>query len=113
MDQLSIGPDTQQALQSLSDRDKQELNQFIVGESQKAQIQSSIATKTTRGGGCSTHVFPAIHELNSMCFKKCITGKITSGSLDRNEEPCMKNCVDRYMDANMTVIRHLEKMRTL
>jgi len=25
----------------------------------------------------------------------------------------MQNCVDRYMDANMTVIRHLEQMRTL
>lgn len=47
------------------------------------------------------------------CFKKCITSKITSGALDRNEEPCMRNCVDRFMDANMTVIKHLEQMRTL
>lgn len=36
---------------------------------------------------------------------------MTQGSLDRNEDTCMKNCVDRYMDANMTVIKHLEKMR--
>jgi hypothetical protein len=53
----------------------------------------------------------AIHELNSVCFKKCITGRMAAGSLERNEDTCMKNCVDRYMDANMTVIRHLEKMR--
>lgn len=63
--------------------------------------------------GLELTIAPAIHELNSMCFKKCITGRISQGALDRNEEPCMKNCVDRYMDANMTVIKHLEKMRTL
>ena len=55
----------------------------------------------------------AIHALNSTCFNKCITGRISQGALDRNEEPCMKNCVDRYMDANMLVLRHLDKMRTL
>nr|OQO21264.1 hypothetical protein B0A51_10253 [Rachicladosporium sp. CCFEE 5018] len=93
MDQ--IDPTTAAALQNLSPKDKQELNTFVQGESQKAQIQHTI------------------HELNSMCFKKCVTSRISSGSLDRSEEPCMKNCVDRYMDANMTVIRHLEKMRTL
>ena len=47
------------------------------------------------------------------CFRKCINSKISSGKLDRSEEPCMQNCVDRYMDANMTVIKHLEQMRTL
>lgn len=46
------------------------------------------------------------------CFRKCITSKISSGKLDRTEEPCMQNCVDRYMDANLTVIRHLEQMRS-
>ena len=46
------------------------------------------------------------------CFRKCITSKITAGKLDRSEEPCMQNCVDRFMDANLTVIRHLEQMRS-
>ena len=54
----------------------------------------------------------AIHELNSVCFKKCITGRMAAGSLERNEDTCMKNCVDRYMDANMMIIKNLEKMRT-
>lgn len=55
----------------------------------------------------------AIHGLTDTCFKKCITTKISAGALDRNEEPCMRNCVDRFMDANMTVIKHLEQMRTM
>ncbi|KAM0719400.1 hypothetical protein Q7P37_005305 [Cladosporium fusiforme] len=127
MDQLQISPETQQGLQNLSAKDKQELNQFVVGETQKAQIQSSAcqvhhASPTSSGALVTslpsplhttlTHPSPtAIHELNSVCFKKCITGRMSQGALERNEDTCMKNCVDRYMDANMTVIKHLEKMR--
>jgi hypothetical protein len=54
----------------------------------------------------------AIHSLTDTCFRKCITGKISSGKLDRSEEPCMQNCVDRFMDANLVVIKNLEQMRT-
>ncbi|KAK8213376.1 Mitochondrial import inner membrane translocase subunit tim8 [Zalaria obscura] len=81
-------------LSKLSDRDKQDLQQFAVNESQKARIQQSI------------------HSLTDICFRKCITGKMSSGQLDRTEEPCMQNCVDRFMDANMTVLKHLENMRS-
>ncbi|CZT21674.1 related to mitochondrial import inner membrane translocase subunit TIM8 [Ramularia collo-cygni] len=95
MDQLNVSPETAQSLQSMSAKDKQDLNQFIQNESQKAQIQSTI------------------HGLTDTCFKKCITSKITSGNLDRTEEPCMRNCVDRFMDANLAVIKNLEKMRTM
>lgn len=45
-----------------------------------------------------------------MCFKKCI-GKISSGKLDRYEEPCLQNCVDRFMDANKVILKNLETMR--
>ncbi|KAK4540953.1 hypothetical protein LTR36_008461 [Oleoguttula mirabilis] len=93
MDQLSVSPETAESLKNLSQKDKQELNQFIQNEGQKAQIQATV------------------HSLTDTCFRKCITSKISSGKLDRSEEPCMQNCVDRYMDANLTVIRHLEQMR--
>ena len=56
--------------------------------------------------------FPAIHSLTDICFRKCITSKISSGKLDRYEEPCMQNCVDRFMDANYVVLKELEKMRS-
>ncbi|KAK5166257.1 Mitochondrial import inner membrane translocase subunit tim8 [Saxophila tyrrhenica] len=92
---INLSPETASNLQKLSDKDKQDLNQFIMAESQKAQIQQNV------------------HNLTDMCFKKCVTSKISAGTLDRSEQPCVQNCVDRYMDANMTVIRHLEQMRTL
>ncbi|KAI5246493.1 hypothetical protein E4T42_02271 [Aureobasidium subglaciale] len=81
-------------LSKMSDAEKQDLQQFVVNESQKARIQQSI------------------HSLTDTCFRKCITGKISSGKLDRSEEPCMQNCVDRFMDANLVVIKNLEQMRT-
>ncbi|KAF2773514.1 hypothetical protein EJ03DRAFT_323468 [Teratosphaeria nubilosa] len=95
MDNLNISPETAQSLQNMSAKDKQELNQFIVNESQKAQIQSTV------------------HSLTDTCFRKCITSRISSGKLDRTEEPCMQNCVDRFMDANLTVIKNLEQMRAM
>ncbi|KEQ89696.1 hypothetical protein D6D19_05639 [Aureobasidium pullulans] len=78
----------------MSDAEKQDLQQFVVNETQKARIQQSI------------------HSLTDVCFRKCITGKISAGKLDRSEEPCMQNCVDRFMDANLVVIKNLEQMRT-
>jgi len=56
--------------------------------------------------------FVAVHTLTDMCFKKTITGSFKSGKLDRNEEASVQNCVDRFMDANMLVIKNLEQMRT-
>jgi hypothetical protein len=53
----------------------------------------------------------AVHQLSEVCWKKCITGKISSGSMDRTEEACTQNCVDRWMDANFQVLKHLEQMR--
>ncbi|TVY28999.1 Mitochondrial import inner membrane translocase subunit [Lachnellula hyalina] len=80
-------------LSKLSDKDKQELQQFVVNESQKARIQQTV------------------HSLTETCFKKCVTGAIRSGKLDKGEESCTQNCVDRFLDANFTVIKHLEQMR--
>jgi len=80
-------------LSKLSEKDKQELQQFIFNESQKARIQQSV------------------HSLTEVCWKKCVTGTIRSGKLDRSEESCAQNCVDRFMDANLTIIKHLESMR--
>lgn len=54
----------------------------------------------------------AIHDLTNMCFKKCITSKISAGKLDKYEEPCMENCVNRFLDTSGMVLKHMETMRT-
>jgi len=82
-------------LTKLSDRDKQELQAFVMNESQKARIQSTI------------------HTLTDICFRKCVTSKISAGNgkLDKYEQPCVQNCAERFIDANFLVLRELEKMR--
>lgn len=55
--------------------------------------------------------FVGVHHLTQTCFKKCITSSIRSGKLDRGEEACLQNCMDRFMDANFVVLRHLEALR--
>ena len=46
-----------------------------------------------------------------MCWKKCITGAIRGGKLEKGEETCMTNCVERVLDINFLTVKHLEKMR--
>ncbi|KAF2750079.1 mitochondrial import inner membrane translocase-like protein subunit Tim8 A [Sporormia fimetaria CBS 119925] len=82
------------AIDRMSDRDKQELQQFLQNEGQKARIQASI------------------HSLTDTCFKKCIApGAVKKGPLDKHEEPCMRQCVDRFLDGNLVVLKELEKLR--
>lgn len=42
MDNLSLSPDATGALQNMSAKDKAELNQFVMQETQKAQIQQTV-----------------------------------------------------------------------
>jgi len=77
----------------LNAADRREVTQFIANEAQKSNIQSTV------------------HHLADVCWKKCVTGKVSSGRLDRSEETCTQNCVDRWMDANLAVLKHLEMLR--
>ncbi|PYI10089.1 hypothetical protein BO78DRAFT_394613 [Aspergillus sclerotiicarbonarius CBS 121057] len=84
---------TQVDVSKLNEADKKELSQILANETQKATIQQTV------------------HSLSDVCWKKCITGKITSGRLDQAEETCAQNCVERWMDANLAVLKHLESLR--
>jgi len=53
MDSANISPEALQQLQNMSAKDKQELNQFIQGENQKAQIQGVVHSLT------DTYAFPS------------------------------------------------------
>jgi len=91
MDELEI---SQEELSRLSPGDQQQLQVFVQSEVQKATIQKTV------------------HELTETCFKKCIVGSISSGKLAGKEETCMANCVDRFMDSNLALLKHLDRLRT-
>ncbi|KAG2368226.1 Tim10/DDP family zinc finger-domain-containing protein [Suillus spraguei] len=52
-----------------------------------------------------------VHNLTSMCWDKCITG--TPGSrFARGEESCLLNCVDRFLDTSLFIIKTIEGQRS-
>ncbi|GAB1320582.1 Mitochondrial import inner membrane translocase subunit tim8 [Madurella fahalii] len=83
----------QSDLDKLNDKDKSELRQFFANEEQRARIQSQT------------------HELTGLCWKKCVTGNIKSNALDKGEQTCLANCVERFMDANFATMKHLASLR--
>ncbi|KAK5954393.1 Mitochondrial import inner membrane translocase subunit tim8 [Knufia fluminis] len=90
-DEISI---SQEDIQRLSPADQRDLQQFLQAKNQEATFQRTI------------------HELTETCFKKCIArGSISTGRLNSKESSCMTNCVGRFMDSNLAVLRHLEMMR--
>ncbi|KAJ0165599.1 Mitochondrial import inner membrane translocase subunit TIM8 [Colletotrichum tanaceti] len=81
-------------LDKLNEKDKFELRQFLANEQQRSQIQSQT------------------HALTKICWKKCVTGSIRNSKLDKGEEGCLVNCVDRFLDVNFLTMKHLNNMRS-
>ncbi|KAI5928657.1 Tim10/DDP family zinc finger protein [Camillea tinctor] len=80
-------------LEKLNEKDKVELRQFLANESQKARVQATV------------------HSLTDTCFKKCVTGTIRNGKLDKTEESCMANCTERFFDISSLTMKHLQNLR--
>jgi len=89
----SLPTPSQADIDSLNDKDKNELRQFVTNEGQRTRIQAQT------------------HNMTDLCWKKCVTGGIKGGALDKNEQGCLANCVDRFLDVNLLVAKHLQSMR--
>ncbi|KAJ7630674.1 Tim10/DDP family zinc finger-domain-containing protein [Roridomyces roridus] len=52
----------------------------------------------------------SIHTFTGMCWDKCITG--TPGArFSRSEESCLSNCVERFLDTSLFMVRRIEEQR--
>ena len=121
---------TQLDLSKLSDFEKRELQQNLQNEMQKAKIQECMPlpfppycpnpaftsarlhpSLSVSGFLLIRFVVLAVHNLTDICWTKCMTKGISSGKLDRGEESCTQNCVDRFLDANEAVLKQLNAMR--
>ncbi|KAI5116743.1 hypothetical protein M0805_000437 [Coniferiporia weirii] len=52
----------------------------------------------------------AVHNFTSVCWDKCITGA-PSTRFSRGEEACLSNCVERFLDSSIFLIKQLERQR--
>lgn len=85
---------TDLGLSEFNEKDRRELMVFLENERQKAKFQENV------------------HSLTSMCWGKCIAAnKIVGPQVDKNEAGCLENCVNRYIDAQKTVIAQLDRIR--
>ncbi|KAH7107014.1 Tim10/DDP family zinc finger-domain-containing protein [Auriculariales sp. MPI-PUGE-AT-0066] len=67
---------------------QKELAQFLEREQAQARVQSTIQTMT------------------EMCWDKCITGS-SFGRFSSKEESCLNNCVDRFLDTSLFMVKKL------
>lgn len=100
----------------LTEKDRQEIKQFVNQEQAKAKFQDS----ELRPRACrpppppppadASAPAPDVHSLTAMCWTKCIAAnKIAGPAVDKAEGACLENCVNRYIDAQKSVIQQLEK----
>ncbi|ORX39249.1 Tim10/DDP family zinc finger-domain-containing protein [Kockovaella imperatae] len=71
---------------------QRELQEFIDQEQAKAKMAATV------------------HELTDTCWKKCVTGSISS-KFSRNEVSCLENCVDRFLDTSFYILNEVKQQR--
>jgi len=71
---------------------QKELGAFLEQEQSRAKMQASI------------------HELTDRCWKTCITGSISS-KFSRSEASCLENCVDRFLDSSLYIVKQIESQK--
>ncbi|GMG20598.1 unnamed protein product [Ambrosiozyma monospora] len=78
-------------LSKLDETTKTELNAFIQQETARAKVQTSVT------------------QFTDMCFKKCITS-VQDSNLNREEESCVSNCLNRFLDTNIKIVNLLQNL---
>ncbi|KDN37813.1 putative TIM8-translocase of the mitochondrial inner membrane [Tilletiaria anomala UBC 951] len=76
----------------LSEADQKELQSFLDTEQAKARVQNSV------------------HNFTELCWDKCITSSI-GARFGRGEEACLSNCVERFLDSSLYIVKQLEQQR--
>jgi len=74
------------------DATKKEITAFLENQQAQAAVQSMIQNFT------------------SMCWDKCITGT-PSSRFSRGEVSCLTNCVDRFLDTSLFMVKKIKEQR--
>ncbi|SCV99337.1 LAFE_0A00936g1_1 [Lachancea fermentati] len=79
-------------LANLDDGSKKEIMTFLEAENSKQKVQMSV------------------HQFTNMCFKQCVPA-INNGDLSTHEEQCLNNCVNRFLDTNIRIVKGLQSLQ--
>ncbi|KAL7746350.1 Mitochondrial import inner membrane translocase subunit tim8 [Sorochytrium milnesiophthora] len=81
----------QQASVSLDPAMQAELQKFLEAENTKARVHTQI------------------HTFTDMCWDKCISK--VNNRMSNGEETCLTNCVERFLDTSIYIVKRLEQQR--
>ncbi|AQZ18387.1 TIM8 (YJR135W-A) [Zygosaccharomyces parabailii] len=79
-------------LASLNDSSKKEIATFLEAENSKQKVQMSI------------------HQFTNTCFRECVQS-VNNGDLSSQEEQCLSNCVNRFLDTNIRIVKGLQGLQ--
>jgi len=71
---------------------QKQLNEFLEQE----QVQARVSER--------------IHTFTEMCWDKCIT-TTPSTRFSRGEESCLSNCIDRFLDSSIFLVKQIEQQQ--
>ncbi|KAK9469005.1 Tim10/DDP family zinc finger-domain-containing protein [Lipomyces arxii] len=72
----------------------------------RAELMKFIETENAR-----TKVQTSVHVFTDLCFKRCVaSGGVTAGALSATESTCLQNCIGRYLDTNIYVVKRVQDM---
>ncbi|KAF9457096.1 Tim10/DDP family zinc finger-domain-containing protein [Collybia nuda] len=80
------------AEQQFDETTQKELSNFLEKEQAQARLHTSI------------------HKFTGLCWDKCITGT-PSTKFSRGEEACLTNCVERFLDTSLFMVKQIENQR--
>ncbi|KAJ1963487.1 Mitochondrial import inner membrane translocase subunit tim8 [Dimargaris xerosporica] len=75
---------------NLDEESQKEMAKFIEMEQGRARLQQ------------------AVHRYTDLCWDKCISHP--SSKLNRTDETCLSNCVERFLDTSIYVVTHLDSV---
>lgn len=76
-------------MDQLSSNEQKEMQKFVEQETGRLKMQS------------------AISDFTSQCFTKCLSNTGMKDKLSTPDERCLGNCVGRYLDVNIHIIKNL------
>ncbi|KAJ3099083.1 Mitochondrial import inner membrane translocase subunit Tim8 B [Physocladia obscura] len=73
-------------MEHLSESEKKDVSQFVQEEQQRAAFQQQI------------------HLFTDVCWDKCLVNSKVKSGLDRYDEACISQCVERFVDSTKVIV---------
>lgn len=89
---------------------QKELSTFVENEQAQQRLNSSIHTFTDMCWDKCVYLIVFMDPTFDPGMSRCVTG-IPSTRFSRSEESCLANCVNRFLDSSLFLVKKIEEQR--